>query len=225
MKKIFLVLFAFSLVLMSYSATPPKGFKGVITYKITYDGDDINEQMLSFLPKTMISYFRGAMSRTDLIMGMGKTIKIKNGDEKSVISLFDMMGQKVGYKADYEKVIEELKGEPEADIEIRDETKEIAGYECKRAVIETKSPDGEKMRMNAWFTEELGEYNNYFDTPEFKDINGILLEFEMKTPQFTMIFTAATVEKKNVSKKEFEVPDDYEMKSEEEIEAMFGGGM
>lgn len=224
MKKIFLTLFAASLVLMSFSS-PPKGFKGTITYKITYEGDDINQQMLSFLPKTMISHFSGSMTRTDLIMGMGKTIKIKDGDNKSVVSLFDMMGQKVGYSENYEEILEGMDVESVAEVEIRDETKEIAGYNCKRAVIKTKGPDGEKIRMNAWFTEELGKYNNYFDTPEFKDIEGILLEFEMKTPQFTMVFTAASVEKKKVSKKEFEVPDGYDMKSKEEIEAMFGGGI
>lgn len=224
MKKVLLALFAVSIATLTF-ASLPKEFKGTITYKITYEGDEINEQMLTYLPKTMMTYFRDKLTRTDLIMGMGKTIKIKDGEDKSVVSLFDMMGQKVGFTSDYEEIKESMKDEPDSEIEIRNETKEILGYECKRAVIKVEGPGGKTVRMNAWFTEELGDNSNYFDTPEFRDIKGIMLQFEMHAPQFNMIFTAADIDTKKVSKKQFEIPEGYEMRSKEEIEAMFGGGM
>lgn len=222
MKKVFLAFFAISIAGLVFAASP-KDFKGVISYKISYEGADLNEQMLSFLPKTMMSYFKDEMSRSDLIMGMGKTIKIKNGEEKSVITLLDMMGQKVGYKMSYEELMEEMEDGSETEVEIRDETKEIMGYACRRAVIKIKSPEGETTRMNAWFTDELGTNTNHFDTPEFKDIEGILLEFEMQAPQFTMVFTAVSIDKKKVPSSEFEIPEGFEIKTKEEVEGMFGG--
>lgn len=50
-----------------------------------------------------------------------------------------------------------------------------------------------------------------------------MLEFEIPTPEFNMIFSASSIEKKNVSKTDFEIPEDFEIKTQEEVEAMFGG--
>jgi GLPGLI family protein len=214
-----LILLTSSLVM----ALPPKGFKGVITYKITYAGEDINEQMKAFLPGMLVTKMRGDMSKTVMSMGMGQTIKIKNGEEKSVISLFDMMGQKVGLKSTWEDIQEELAKEPEAEIKYVNEQKEIAGYMCKKAIITLRDESGGKERLIAYYTKELGENPNHWDTRQFQDIEGILLEFQMASPQFTMTFTATSVDKGGVSKKEFDIPEDFEMKSREEIESMFGG--
>lgn len=121
-----------------------KDFKGVITYKITYSGDDINEQMKAFLPKVMTISFKGMMTRTDIIMGMGKTIKIKNGEDKSVTTLIDMMGQKIAVKASAEEVQKDLENEMKASVEVMNETKDILGYTCKKAVITMTGEEGQE---------------------------------------------------------------------------------
>ena len=38
-----------------------------------------------------------------------------------------------------------------------------------------------------------------------------------------MRFTAASVEKKNISAKEFEIPSDYTLTTQEELKSKFGG--
>ncbi len=200
-----------------------KDFKGVISYKITYSGDDINDQMKAFLPKVMTIRFKGMLTRTDIIMGMGKTVKIKNGEDKSVITLIDMMGQKIAVKTSAEEVQKDLESEMSASVEVMNETKEILGHTCKKAVITMTGETGNEDIIVVYFTESLGNNSNYFDTPEFKDIDGIMLEFEIPTPEFTMKFTASSIEKKNVSKTDFEIPEDFEIKTKEEVEAMFGG--
>lgn len=200
-----------------------KDFKGVISYKITYSGDDINDQMKAFLPKVMTIRFKGMLTRTDIIMGMGKTVKIKNGEDKSVITLIDMMGQKIAVKTSAEEVQKDLESEMSASVEVMNETKEILGHTCKKAVITMTGETGNEDIIVVYFTESLGNNSNYFDTPEFKDIDGIMLEFEIPTPEFTMKFTASSIEKKNVSKTDFEIPEDFEIKTQEEVEAMFGG--
>lgn len=212
-----------SLAAITFAIQPPKGFKGVINYKITYTGDEINDQMKSFLPKTMKTTMREHMSKTEMSMGMGKTIRIKNGKEKSVITLFDMMGQKIGMKSTWDDIVKDMAEEPEAEVKYVNEQKEIAGYMCDKAIITTKDAAGQKQRLTAYYTKELGENINHFDTKNFNQIEGILLEFQLATPQFTMTFTATSVEKGGVSKKDFLVPDDFEMKTKEEVESMFGG--
>ena len=211
-----------SMILITFQVTA-KDFKGVITYKITYSGDNINEQMKAYLPKVMTTSFKGMMSRTDMIMGMGKTVKIKNGEDNSVITLIDMMGQKIAIKMSSEEVQQDLEKEKNVSVEIKNETKEILGYTCKKAVITMTDDAGGEDIIIVYFTNELGDNVNYWDTPEFRNIDGIMLEFEMPTPQFTMTFTATSIDKKNVPKSDFEIPDDYEIKTKEEVESIFGG--
>jgi len=45
----------------------------------------------------------------------------------------------------------------------------------------------------------------------------------MKTPQFTMVFSATAVEKKSLSGKEFEIPSDFTIITKEELKSKFGG--
>jgi GLPGLI family protein len=205
-------------------ANPPSGFKGVIKYKIDYTGEGITDQMKSFLPKTMTTKYRGSMTRTDMNMpmGLGKTIKLKNGTEMTVTTMFDMADQKVAMKADMDQILDELADEPDVTVDFKDEQKEILGYMCNKAIIKFTDETGSKQRLTAYYSEELGTNANHFDTKQFKDIKGILLEFQLYNSRFTMSFTATSVEKGGVSKKDFVIPDDYEMKTREEIDAIFG---
>jgi GLPGLI family protein len=95
----------------------------------------------------------------------------------------------------------------------------ILDYTCKNAII--KSEDGDE--ISVYYTEELGDGSIYFDDPQFKEIDGMMLEFEIPNQGVTMKFTAISIEKKNISDSEFEVPGDYKVMSKEEMQGMFGG--
>lgn len=219
MKKWILLLTVLLAVVISGQARD-KDFKGVITYKIEYGDLQIPEQMRTYLPQMLKIYFRGEMSKTMMITGGGKTAKIKDGEEKTVITLIDMAGQKIAMQATQEEIQKEIAESPSYTTEFKDDTKEVAGYECKKAVL---IPEDDGEWLTVYYTDELGNNVNYFDTPQYSEIPGIMLEFQMTTPQFTMTFTATEVDKKNVSSKEFDVPDEYEFKTAEELEQMFGG--
>lgn len=199
-----------------------KDFKGVISYKITFTGADIPAEMQSFMPKLLKTSFNGIWTKTEMLGGAYKTISIKNGEEKSVVTLIDMMGNKVGFKATEQDITEELSENPDVKVEVTNETKEILGYECKKAII-TMNKDGQDTRLTVYFTDALGTNSNYFDQPEFKEIEGIMLEFQMASPEFTMNFTASSIEDKKVPESEFEIPAEYKMMSKEEFQSQFGG--
>jgi len=201
-----------------------KDFKGIISYKITFTGAEIPAEMQSFMPKMLKTSFSGALTKTEMLGGAYKTISIKNGDEKSVVTLIDMMGNKVGFKATEDEIKEEITGKSDVKVEIMNETKEILGYECKKALI-TTTEEGQEIRLTVYFTDALGTNSNYFDTPEFKDIEGIMLEFQMVSAEFTMNFTASSIEEKKVPESEFEIPAEYKMMTKAEFESQFGGGM
>ena len=204
----------------STSVGKDKEFKGLITYTIEYSDMDLPEQMRPYLPRMLNMYFRGEMTKTVMTTAGGKTIKIKDGEEKTVITLIDMAGQKLAMKSNMEEIRKELENTPGYRTEFKNETRTIAGYKCKKAVL---IPEDDGEWLTVYYTEELGSNVNYFDTPQFSEIPGIMLEFQMSTPQFKMTYTASGVDKKTISKKEFKVPDDFEFKTAEEIQQMFGG--
>jgi GLPGLI family protein len=175
----------------------------------------------AMMPKTMVLTIKGDKSRSEMVMGMGKTVAISNAETKESIALIDMMGQKIAVKSTPEEIQEEISGSPKMTVETTDETKDILGYMCNKAII--KSDEGTQIIV--YYTKELGTGATYFDDPQFKDITGLMLEFEIPNEGMSMKFTAITVESKNVADTEFEIPEGYQIKTKEEMKGMFGGGM
>ena len=197
-----------------------KDFKGVITYKITVEGSGVTDEMKNMMPKSMIMSVKGNKSRSEMVMSMGKTVSITDGDSKTTTTLMDMMGQKLAIQMSTDEIMKEISDAPEAKVEVTSETKEIAGYLCKKAIVTIAEEDQE---IIVYFTEELGTGAMNFDNPQFKDINGVMLEFEMPGDEFSMHFVATSVEKKNVEDSEFTIPEGYQVKTKEELKGMFGG--
>lgn len=212
---------AFMLVSSGF-AHAQKTFEGLITYKITYPDNKFTDSQMSMFPKILTVAIKGAKSRTDIQSGMGNTITISDYNTKSKIALLDMMGQKYAITSTWEEIQKEMASEPKGQVQLTSETKTIAGYNCKKAVV-TVDDKGTKYTIDAFYTGELGPQAANFDNSVYKDINGVLLEFAIKTPQLTMRFTATAVEKKTISASEFEIPSDYTAITKEELKSKFGG--
>jgi hypothetical protein len=200
-----------------------KPFEGIMTYKISYPDSKFTEAQLTMFPKIMTVSVKGSKARTEMNVGGGTTVEIVDYNTKSKIALINMMGQKYAIKQTKEEIDKENTGQPKGTVTMTSETKSIAGYLCKKAVVNVDD-DGVKSTYDVWFTEELGTRDFNFDNPLYKDINGVLMEFVAKTPQVTMKFTTTNVEKKSVADKDFEIPSDYTITTQEELKSKFGGG-
>jgi GLPGLI family protein len=207
-----------------YTSASAKEFSGVITYKITYEGEALNDQMKSMMPKTMTLTVKGNKSKVEMITGMGKNINITNGDDHTTITMMDMMGKKFAFNSTSEDIQKDMEGAGDISVEYTNDTKEILGYTCKKAIIHMKGEN--EGSMTVYYTNELGSKALNFDNPQFKDIDGLMLEYEIvnSNPGFTMHFVATNVEKKKISDKEFDIPEGYEIKTREDMKTMFGGG-
>lgn len=201
-----------------------KPLEGVITYKISYPDSKFTESQLAMFPKMMTVTVKGTKAKTEMKTGMGNQTEITDYAEKTKVALIDMMGQKYAIKETMAEIQKEIDKEPKATVEVTSETKTIVGYVCKKAII-TTNDDGEKATFEVWFTSDLGSKEINFDNPLYKDIDGMLMEFTLKQPQFTMMFTVSNIEKKNVAAKEFEIPSEYTFTTKEELKSKFGGGM
>jgi hypothetical protein len=200
-----------------------KPFEGIINYKISYPDSKFTEAQLAMFPKIMTISVKGSKSRTEMNVGGGTTVEITDYVAKTKIALINMMGQKYAIKQTAEEIEKENADLAKGEVNVTDETKNIAGYTCKKAIV-TSNEDGVKSTLEVWFTEELGGKDQNFDNPLYKDINGVMLEFTLKTPQATMKFSATSIEKKSVSSKDFEIPADFTLTTQDELRSKFGGG-
>jgi len=198
-----------------------KDFEGVIVYNITYEGKNVNDQMLAMMPKTMKLTIKGDMSKTEMNMGMGSQVTIFNGDTKSGVMLMDMMNQKFAVKMTSEDVEKKMEDAPEIEVVKTGNTREIQGYQCQEAIVKVQ---GEKSEFTVYYTDELGSGILNADNPYYKDIDGVMLEFAMDQDGLKMEFKAINVDKKKVSDKEFETPEGFKEISQDEFKNMFGGG-
>jgi hypothetical protein len=220
---LFLPVLMISLFCTSGLIAGNKSFEGMITFKISYPDSKFSESQQAMLPKMLTVTIKGTKSKSEIKTSMGNQIEIIDYTEKTKIALIDMMGQKYAVKSTNEEIEKENAKEPVPTVVLTNETKVIAGYTCKKALV-TTNDDGVKASYEVYYTDELGSKVVNFDNPLYKDIDGVLLEFSIKTQQFTMVFTATAVEKKGVTAKEFEVPAEFKLVTKEELQSKFGGG-
>ncbi len=207
-------------------AVKGKQFTGKVTYTISCEGKQFDEAAQGIIPKTMTMCIGAGFTKNVLFTGMSKQTVIYNLTTKTKTAMIDMMAQKFVIESSAEEIRKELMNEPDADVEITKETKEIAGYQCKKIIIKHKNAEGKITSEDfAWYTEELEvnpEIN--FDTKHFQDVKGVLMEYQMDTNNDTMMkFSASEVEKKKVSSKDFEIPENYKRVIREELINSLGG--
>lgn len=201
------------------NAAPP--FEGVINFKITYPGTKLTKSQIELFPKALTVMIKGGKSRSDILTGGGSRIEITDHQEKTKIKLLNMMGQKYAIRYSTDDIAKETSKEPPVNVELTDKVKNIAGYQCKNAIITVNDKNG-KYSIDVYYTPELGGRQANFDKGIYQGIEGVLMEFSMKTTDMTMRFTAHSVEKKPVSLKEFEIPSDYTIITKDELKSKIG---
>ncbi len=226
MKRTINIILSLVICLVIYSGQAQAGgkdFNGVIVYNISYGETDMDPQMAAMMPKTMKMKIKGESSRTEISMGMGSTIVVFNGETKSGFTLMDIMGQKYAMEMTAEELEQDIEKEPDMDVEVTGETKEIAGYKCKKAIVKSNESGAEDMEMVVYFTDELGTGMLNYNNPVFKDVQGVMMEYSLKENDINMTFTAISVTKQKVSDDEFEIPEGYNVMTMSDFENMFGG--
>jgi len=191
-----------------------QNFEGKVTYEVSFPGLEVPAEQKAMMPKEMLMYCKGSNSRTELSMGMGMIqTTISNGKNKESIVLMDMMGN-IAIK--FTEADEKKKaGEIIPDVKITEETKTIAGYKCKKAIVTLKE---ENIVMPIWFTEEINTYNSQWESM-YKGIKGMIMEYEYEFHNgMDMKMTAKSVNKEAVADSKFVVPEGYKQMTMDEFQ-------
>jgi GLPGLI family protein len=196
--------------------------EGCITYNVDFQGLPA-EYASMFKGSELKVYFKDKKSRTEFTSPMSSNTTVS--DETSTTNLVDAMGQKYFYKMSKAEMEKENKGGTDPKITYTEEKKTIAGYECKKAIIEAKNEKGETQKVDVWYTDKIKSSSAGKQAGQFKNLKGAPLEFAINQGQFKMQMTATNVSTAPLPDSRFVAnTDGYTEKSYAEMKAMQQGG-
>ncbi len=212
-KKLVLIPF----LILALISTGQDSFEGEIDFSIKYANLPAEMAgMESMLPVEMKMQLKGAKSRTEQKSPItGSQIVIANMETNYMVTLMDVLGNKIAMTSPLDDM-EEMKAESaKIEIEYVDETKTIAGYKCKKALIRT---EGLKEPMTVYYTSEFSG-----GTEQFGTLKGFALEYSVVAEGVEMKFVATRVEKKKIDDSVFIAPAEYKVVTQQELQNMYGG--
>jgi hypothetical protein len=142
--------------------------------KIVYRIETPAQTDPSFEGGTLTQYMKGHLSRVDIDFKAVHYSYLINSKEESVVTLIDNHGDKYLIRAGKEEYTKELKEYAQVHFKDVNETKQIAGYNCKKAI--GKMPDGQTFEV--YYTTDLLPENKQYNR-RFVNLKGIPLQFEI----------------------------------------------
>lgn len=191
--------------------TSKNSFEGKVTYTMTYDEvPEMMEPYMDMLPSQSVTYIGSDFTRVEQDMGMGMSQVIITTTDGESVMLLDMMGQKIMVKMPDEVV----ESSEEPTVSVTEETEEIAGYPCKKAVITPAEGD----EIEIWYTDEIPNTNS-----QFAELSGMPMRYTINQNDMVITMTVTEVEPMKIGKVYSEIPEGYTEMSMDELQNMGGG--
>ncbi|MBU0487913.1 MAG: DUF4412 domain-containing protein [Bacteroidetes bacterium] len=210
----FAVMFVFS---DTYAQKKGKAFNGTVLYEITYPEAEIDPAMAGQLPTQMTVIINETKQKTEISTGMMSNIVIIDMVTNKTVILLDLMGQKFAIRSSKEEM--QSKQETTPNVKVTEETKEIAGYKCKKVEVTSEDSDDP---MIVWVTDEiLGDYDNWAGS--FPGVKGLAMEYIADNNGMKMKMSVQTVTPGKFKDKDFLIPSDFKEVTAEELQEIFGG--
>lgn len=204
MKKII----SLSLLIFLFSITglfAQKEFNGSITYKLTLEGENLNPQMIAMMPDMLTYNIKGAKMQTEMQMSVGNITSISDAERDEMYVVSEFQGQKNVQHMTKEMLEEERGTEQIIDVRLVNETKEIAGLQCKKAIL-TQEIDGEEIISILYYAPQYFSTAFNVQSKEMTKIPGIPMQFEQQMEGAVMKMEAIKVVKKKLPNSLFEIP-------------------
>ncbi|SJZ46235.1 GLPGLI family protein [Chitinophaga eiseniae] len=167
---------------------------------------------------TLTQYMRGQLSRIDMDFNIVKYTYLINSKEETLTTLIDQHGNKYLIRASKGQYEKELKQYENVQFKDQPETRQIAGYTCKKTI--GTMPDG-VTTFEVYYTPDLVPENRHYNR-RFANLKGIPLEFEIVTKTGSKMRVIATkVELYPIPASYFDIPKTgYKVVSPEELKNM-----
>ncbi len=194
--------------------------EGIIEYKATPMNPE--NAMASIAPSKMIVRFKENYTVAEMSAGAGLfgTSFISDPNKKQFINLVKMFGDKSAVRYDSVAVNKDVDADPKPIIEKLKDVKMIAGYSCNHARI--SYADKSNKGFDIWYTTEINIKNPNWTNP-FHEIDGVLMEYQLKRYGLELRFKCTSVIKATIDDEVFQLPKDYKLISPKEMGVKFEG--
>lgn len=167
--------------------------EGSVTYVMTMEGLPPEQAAMMGDMETKV-YYKDKKTYSEM-NSMMYSYKILN-DEKGQLFLMDQMGNKFFTRTSKEELdkMAEASKDKDPKIEYTNETKTIAGYECKKAIVTSAGKEGE-IKTDVWYSEKVPYVSQGGGRrgEMFKGLKGMPLEFSMKQGPYNIKMSAKEV--------------------------------
>ena len=182
--------------------------EGILEYNVEYLTSKKENPIVNLLPPSMCIKFKNNSTYTLIKgwMGVFSLSYISNYENATNTTLLKIMNQKYFYSSqfrDSNMIFDDFEG---MNLQFTNDTKKILGYNCKKVIATFKNTNTPS--FDVYYTNEIKIKNATFNTP-FKDIDGVLMEFNIKMSQIPMRLTISKVNSVEVSDDVFDIPSSY----------------
>lgn len=155
----------------------------------------------AFDGSTTTVFVKGSMSRSEMVSALASFTTIYDSRTGSSVILQEVSGQKILIRMTAEDWKEKNKRYEGITFNNSDEIKTIAGYTCTKATA--KMNDG--ATFTVYYTKEIMPDNMDFNY-QFKNLNGLPLEYELKQGSVTINYSASSISLNPVPASKFDIP-------------------
>jgi len=190
--------------------------QGSIEYEITYPDIPDDSYLLDLMPKKMETKFIDGSFRSDIVAGMGlfKTSIICEKGKQDLTHSVKMLNKKYASTLNSEEIKEFNPEFQKVKITPLDEVKEIAGYKCLTAKVTVEGDSSWEFKVH--YTKDIKLENANLHTP-FKEIEGVLMQYDILSYDTHMRFTANKVSPEEINNDDIVLEDGYKMVSADEL--------
>jgi GLPGLI family protein len=201
--KIIKTVFTIIIVLNVFVSNAQKTIsEGTLVYNISIQTSGKEPTIADMLDgATTTIYIKGNQSRSELVSGLGSDITIYDSKIGSGVILKDYSGQKLMItltKNDWEAKNNKYQG---ITFEVTNETLDIAGYNCKKAIAKLK--DGSSFIV--YYTPELNIADKDFEY-RFKTLPGLAMQYEWQSGNRKFKYTLSKISFDPVPVSKFDIP-------------------
>ncbi len=206
---------AASILLLLVGSVHSQGlFEGKVIYDVSYRTEDSSmAQYVALFPSVSELYVSGNKTRYEqAVQGGAQQVFINGGTTQNSILIMSFMGETFKVEISPEE-ISSLKSNEAFKIVETEEKKEIQGISCKAALA---LHEGDTMKV--YYSPELYEGSML---PQFRELNGLLLEYETVQNGIFMHFKARQVDHKSLSEDQFHASEGMKQVSFEDFAKSF----
>jgi GLPGLI family protein len=190
--------------------------EGVINYKISFPNAGRDQMMTSLLPEKMVFTFKdnNSIAEFETIGGVFNSRTVALQDSSLINSYLKLFKKKIVLQLDETGLETMLAEQPAMTIIDTDITDTIAGYLCRKAIA--VYDDISIPEISLYYTEKI-DFKDPNWCNQYRDIDGVLLSYEIEQFGIRMRFDATSIEEIKVQENTFSPLKDFKIVSFEEM--------